>query len=227
MLTQHSATAFEQAQPQLRITEIFYSVQGEAAQVGLPTIFVRLTGCPLRCEYCDTEYAFTGGETLSYDEILKQLSQYPIKRVCVTGGEPLAQVACIDFLSLLIEQGYDVSLETSGSLSIERVPQQVNTVLDLKTPESQESENNYWDNIQWLKPSDQIKFVLLSKQDYRWAKHQIEHYQLTKKAHILMSVSSTGSLTATALAEAIINDGLNVRFQMQLHKILWGDKTGV
>lgn len=227
MLTQHAESAFNKTQSQLRITEIFYSLQGEAMQVGLPTIFIRLTGCPLRCVYCDTEYAFSGGSTISFEQILEKIAAYPVKRVCVTGGEPLAQTACIDFLKLLIAQGYEVSLETSGSLSIERVPQQVNIVLDFKTPDSNESDNNYWDNIQWLKLSDQIKFVLQSKQDYQWAKQQIQHYKLSEAAQLLMSASSTGSISATELAESIINDGIDVRFQTQLHKYLWGDKTGV
>lgn len=227
MLTQHSIKALNQADTQLKITEIFYSLQGEAMQSGLPTIFIRLTGCPLRCRYCDTEYAFTGGQFYSFDDLLSTLDQYPVKRVCVTGGEPLAQVSCYPFLDRLIDLGYQVSLETSGSLSIERVNKQVNVVLDFKTPESDEADKNYWKNLEYLKPTDQIKFVIQSLVDYEWCKQQIELYDLSAKATLLMSASTTGTLTPTELADAIIKDGLDVRFQMQLHKILWGDKTGV
>ncbi len=227
MLTQHSEKALADAGEQLKITEIFYSLQGEALQSGLPTIFIRLTGCPLRCSYCDTEYAFTGGTLYSFKQLLEQLQQFPIKRICVTGGEPLAQVAVFPFMDLLIEQGYEISLETSGSLSIKPVHPQVNVVLDFKTPDSSEANKNYWANVELLKPSDQVKFVLQSHTDYEWSKEMIQKHHLLQRSKVLMSASSTGALSATTLAELIIKDGLDVRFQMQLHKILWGDKTGV
>jgi len=227
LLTQHSDKALAEAGDQLKITEIFFSLQGEAQQSGLPTIFIRLTGCPLRCSYCDTEYAFTGGTLYSFDALLEQLQQYPIKRICVTGGEPLAQVAVFPFMNLLVANGYELSLETSGSLSIEPVHEQVNVVLDFKTPDSAEADKNYWANVALLKPTDQVKFVIQSHSDYEWCKEVIESHNLIQLSNVLMSASSTGGLSAKHLAELIIKDGLDVRFQMQLHKILWGDKTGV
>ena len=215
----------KRSQEHLRITEIFHSLQGESITVGLPTVFVRLTGCPLRCQYCDTAYAFNGGELTSLDSIIESVSSYACQHVCVTGGEPLAQPGCITLLKRLCDAGLSVSIETSGARPIAEVDKRVTIVMDLKTPGSGECEKNLLDNIPHLKPSDQIKFVLCSEEDYQWACHMLSEHQLTKKAHILFS-PSWGQLNPTLLADWIINDRLPVRFQLQLHKILWNDAPG-
>lgn len=212
-------------QNQLRITEIFHSLQGESVTVGLPTVFVRLTGCPLRCQYCDTAYAFSGGKIITIDSIMEQVASYGCQHVCVTGGEPLAQPECINLLERLCAAGYSVSLETSGARDIADVDQRVMIVMDLKTPDSNECEKNKWSNISHLKQHDQIKFVLCSREDYQWAKQMITEHQLTERAHLLFS-PSFGQLNPTQLADWIIQDRLPVRFQLQLHKILWNDAPG-
>lgn len=212
-------------QNQLRITEIFHSIQGESATIGLPTVFIRLTGCPLRCQYCDSEYAFHGGQWHSIDEILQDVAQYKTTHVCVTGGEPLAQPGCMHLLARLCDNGYNVSIETSGALSIEKVDPRVTVVMDIKTPDSKESARNMISNLDVLKPNDQIKFVLCSEQDYLWAVTFLKTHRLDKGSQILFS-PSWGQLEPTALANWIVRDKLQVRFQLQLHKILWDDKPG-
>lgn len=210
---------------QLRITEIFHSLQGESTTIGLPTVFIRLTGCPLRCNYCDTAYAFNGGELTDFSAILEKVRQYQCSYVCVTGGEPLAQPGCIPFLTKLCDEGFQVSLETSGALSIENIDPRVMIVMDLKTPGSGECEKNMMTNIPWLKKTDQIKFVLCGREDYDWACHVMQEYQLDKQTQILFS-PSWNELKPTTLADWIVNDKINVRFQVQLHKILWNDTPG-
>jgi len=209
----------------LRITEIFYSLQGESITSGLPTVFVRLTGCPLRCQYCDTAYAFHGGQWLAFDEILRKVEKYGAINVCVTGGEPLAQKNCKDLLRLLCAKGYVVSIETSGAISIDGIDNRVSCVMDLKTPGSGEVSKNLLSNIELLTDSDQLKFVLCSREDYEWAKGVLEEYSLIGRLEILFSVSF-GQLQPQELAGWILEDGLNVRFQMQLHKLLWNDEPG-
>lgn len=209
----------------LRITEIFYSLQGETRTVGLPTVFIRLTGCPLRCGYCDTEYAFTGGEHLSLDAILEATDKYNAHYVTVTGGEPLAQKNCLPLLKSLCDKGYEVSLETSGSIDISQVDPRVVIVMDLKTPASNEESKNRYENLAIIKPTDQIKFVICDRNDYEWSKQQLEKYQLTEKAEILFSPMH-GEKMAGQLADWILEDNLAVRFQLQLHKFLWNDEPG-
>ena len=209
----------------LRITEIFYSLQGESTKVGLPTVFVRLTGCPLRCHYCDTAYAFHGGKRVELDLIIEEITAYNCKHICVTGGEPLAQPGCINLLKRLCDMGLSVSLETSGALSIENVEPRIMIVMDLKTPDSGECDKNLFSNLALLKPDDQIKFVLCSREDYQWACNIIAEHHLTEHAQILFS-PSWGQLSPTVLADWIIQDRVPVRFQMQLHKILWNDAPG-
>lgn len=210
----------------LRITEIFYSLQGEALTVGLPTVFVRLTGCPLRCQYCDTEYAFHGGERLTQAEVLEKVASFSPRHVCVTGGEPLAQPACIPLLTALCDAGYEVSLETSGAMPVDKVDARVSRVVDLKTPDSEESGRNLWDNIPLLTARDQVKFVICSRRDYEWARLQLDQYQLTDKVAAVLFSPSFGQQNATALADWIVQDNLPVRFQLQLHKLLWNDEPG-
>ncbi len=213
-------------QASLKITEIFYSLQGESNTVGLPTVFVRLTGCPLRCGYCDSEYAFYGGERLLLDEILARVAAYNPRYICVTGGEPLAQRECLTLLTLLCDAGYKVSLETSGALPVDDVDSRVVKVMDLKTPGSGESGRNRWENIPQLGEQDQIKFVICNREDYEWARFKLDEYQLnTKVAEVLFS-PSFGQITPLQLAEWILADNLPVRFQLQLHKILWNDTPG-
>jgi len=209
----------------LRITEIFYSLQGEARQVGWPTVFIRLTGCPLRCHYCDTTYAFTGGDTKTLDAILNEVKQYGARHVTVTGGEPLAQKQCATLLILLLEAGYQVSLETSGALSIADIDPRVEKVVDLKTPGSGEVERNDYDNIRHLQTHDQVKFVLTDRNDYDWAVTKIKKYNLSTQCDVLFS-PATGLLEARVLADWIVADRLSVRMQIQLHKILWGEQPG-
>jgi len=210
----------------LRITEIFYSLQGEALTVGLPTVFVRLTGCPLRCQYCDTEYAFHGGERLTQTQVLEQVAAFSPRYICVTGGEPLAQPSCIPLLSALCDAGYQVSLETSGAMPIDKVDARVSRVLDLKTPDSAESSRNLWDNIPLLTKHDQVKFVICSRRDYDWARLQLDQYRLSERAGEVLFSPSFGQQNATELADWIVQDNLPVRFQLQLHKLLWNDEPG-
>lgn len=209
----------------LRITEIFYSLQGETNLVGLPTVFIRLTGCPLRCSYCDTAYAFNGGTRLSLTEILSQVSHYKTRFVTVTGGEPLAQAGCVPLLKLLVDQAYTVSLETSGALDISKVDNRVIKIMDLKTPSSGEMEKNLYQNIHYLSKQDQVKFVIGSDEDYAWSKDMIEKYSLNERCQILLSPVMEQQ-NPTELAEKILCDQLPVRFQIQLHKFLWQDTQG-
>ncbi len=210
----------------LRIFEIFHSLQGESSRVGLPTVFVRLTGCPLRCGYCDTEYAFHGGSTQTLEQILREVAQYQAQYVCVTGGEPLAQKACHELLSALCDAGYSVSLETSGAMDISQVDDRVSVIMDIKTPGSGEESKNLWTNIPYLKAKDEVKFVLADRTDYDWAREILEKYQVLKKSPVLFSpVYKT--LPPADLAKWVLEDHLPVRMQLQLHKILWGEKPGV
>ena len=213
-------------QDTLRITEVFYSLQGETRTAGLPTVFVRLTGCPLRCQYCDTAYAFSGGELQSLDSILAQVASYKPRYVCVTGGEPLAQPNAISLLKQLCDAGYEVSLETSGALDISAVDTRVSRVVDLKTPGSAEVGRNRYENIQHLTANDQVKFVICSREDYDWAVSKLIEYRLEQRAGEVLMSPSHHELDAHSLAEWIIADNLPVRLQMQLHKILWNDAPG-
>jgi len=210
----------------LRITEIFHSLQGETRTVGLPTVFVRLTGCPLRCQYCDTAYAFSGGEIMSVAEILERVSCFPTDYVTVTGGEPLAQPNVLPLLSALCDKGYEVSLETSGAIRVDQVDARVVKVLDLKTPASQESHRNLYENVEFLNPQDQIKFVICNRQDYDWAKFKMVELRLKERTDEILFSPSSGELAASELAQWILDDGLKVRLQLQLHKLLWQDAQG-
>lgn len=209
----------------LRVSEIFFSLQGEATRVGLPTVFVRLTGCPLRCTWCDTTYAFTGGQSLTLDEVLERVAAFPTRQVCVTGGEPLAQKSCLDLLTALCDRGYDVSLETSGALDISPVDARVSRIVDLKAPGSGEVARNRWENLECLGPRDELKIIIASREDYDWARARIADHGLPGRCPILLSPAQ-GQLEPRELAEWIIADGLPVRFQMQLHKLLWGNMQG-
>ncbi|MBQ76182.1 MAG: 7-carboxy-7-deazaguanine synthase QueE [Gammaproteobacteria bacterium] len=211
----------------LRITEIFYSLQGESRTSGMPTTFVRLTGCPLRCQYCDTSYAFNGGELLTIEEVLRAVDEFPAKYVTVTGGEPLAQTACWKLLSSLCDMGYEVSLETSGAIDTRDVDARISVVLDIKTPGSMEESRNLPENIDHLKPGDQVKFVICDRLDYEWAKSKVTAYGLGARVSDVLFSPSCDQLDAVELADWILADGLAVRFQVQLHRILWGDKAGV
>ncbi|MBX2809718.1 MAG: 7-carboxy-7-deazaguanine synthase QueE [Cellvibrionaceae bacterium] len=211
----------------LRVTEIFLSIQGESDSVGLPTVFVRLTGCPLRCGYCDSEYAFFGGQKQSIEAILARVKGYGVQAVCVTGGEPLAQPDCCQLLTALCDSGLQVSIETSGAISVQDVDQRVRIVMDLKTPGSGEVSRNDYNNLHYLKNKDQIKFVICDKQDYQWACFTLrERKLLAIVGHIFFSPAYK-QVQAAALAEWILADKLPVRLQLQLHKTLWGDKPGV
>ena len=210
----------------IRITEIFYSLQGEARTVGRPTVFVRLTGCPLRCGYCDTAYAFTGGVIYKLEEVLREVASYNPKFVTVTGGEPLAQKACLPLLTALCDAQYEVSLETSGALDISEVDKRVSRVMDLKTPGSGEVEQNLFSNIEHLLPHDQVKFVICDEKDYHWAKTQLENYGLANKVADVLFSPSHASLSPALLAEWILRDRLFVRMQIQLHKYLWAESEG-
>lgn len=212
-------------QTTLRITEIFYSLQGESSRVGWPTVFIRLTGCPLRCGYCDTSYAFSGGENMRIADILERSASFKPLYVCVTGGEPLAQKNCLTLLTALCDAGYSVSLETSGALPIAAVDPRVSRILDIKTPGSGEVEKNHWGNLTALNLSDEVKFVLCDAADYQWAKSILREYGLVQTCPVLFSPVH-GKLDATQLAEWMLQDRLPVRLQVQLHKYLWADARG-
>jgi 7-carboxy-7-deazaguanine synthase len=213
------------AQDRLRLTEIFHSLQGEARSVGWPTVFVRLTGCPLRCGYCDTAYAFHGGAWWEIEAILDEVARHGAKHVCVTGGEPLAQKRCIDLLKRLCDAGYEVSLETSGALDIGAVDPRVSRVMDLKTPGSGEQARNLLDNIPLLTSRDQLKFVLCDRTDYDWALAMLREHDLAARCDVLFS-PSYGQLQPRELAEWMLADRVPARFQLQLHKVLWGEEQG-
>jgi len=209
----------------LRITEIFQSIQGESSRVGLPTVFVRLTGCPLRCVWCDTEYAFGGGESLSIADIVRRVAAFDCATVCVTGGEPLAQKDCLPLLAALCDAGYSVSLETSGALDIGDVDPRVARVVDLKAPGSGEQAKNRWENLDLLTANDEVKFVLASREDYDWAVAACRQRRLFERCPVLFSPVQ-GQLDPAQLAQWIMDDRLPVRFQLQLHKVLWSDARG-
>lgn len=209
----------------LRVTEIFYSLQGEASTAGVPTVFVRLTGCPLRCRYCDTAYAFHGGEKMSIRGILDRVGEHKARFVTVTGGEPLAQRACLTLLKALCDQGYRVSLETSGALDVKSVDHRVIKVMDIKTPGSGEEQRNRWENLACLLPQDELKFVICNRQDYDWARAKVNELQLGVHWSVFFS-ASYGELSSQTLADWVLADHLDVRLQIQLHKYLWGDQPG-
>jgi 7-carboxy-7-deazaguanine synthase len=209
----------------LRITEIFHSLQGETTRVGLPTVFIRLTGCPLRCGYCDTAYAFHGGATMALPKILAEVDRYGTRHVTVTGGEPLAQKSCLALLTALADRGYSVSLETSGALDVSRVDARVSRIVDIKTPASGECGKNLWSNLQYLESKDEIKLVICDARDYEWAKQVLAERRLERICPVLFS-PAYGELDARTLAEWILRDRLPVRFQLQQHKILWGEERG-
>lgn len=218
----------------LKLTEIFYSLQGEALTAGLPTIFIRLTGCPLRCVYCDTTYSFTGGERFSLDDIIAKVQSYPCKRICLTGGEPLAQPNAIALMHRLLTLGYEISLETAGALSVADVPPAVSKVMDLKTPSSGEADKNLWENLDYLTAHDQLKIVIADRADYDWAVEKLHQYRLAEKVGTMWfspmfeidERKSDVPNIAVQLAEWILADALPVRFQLQLHKIIWADAKG-
>lgn len=209
----------------LRITEIFYSLQGESRTSGYATVFIRLTGCPLRCEYCDTSYAFKGGEWYLFENILAEVKKYNTKYITVTGGEPLAQNRCVNLLQLLCDEGYEVSLETSGAIDISKVDPRVSRVMDLKTPASKEESKNLYQNIELLTAYDQLKIVICDRNDYEWAVSKIKEYDLLSRCDVIFSTSHQ-QLAPQQLADWILEDQLAVRFQMQLHKYLWDDEPG-
>lgn len=219
------ALNIEEGSETLRISEIFYSLQGESSRVGLPTVFVRLTGCPLRCVYCDTAYAFTGGETWTMDAILAEVERHQTPYVCVTGGEPLAQKRCHTLLTALCDAGYSVSLETSGAFDIAGVDARVSRIMDLKTPASGEEGRNLYANIPHLKPSDEVKFVIADRADYVWAVAKLKKYDLPARCQVLFSAVN-GRLAPGQLADWILEDHLPVRLQVQLHKVLWAEARG-
>ncbi len=213
------------ADESLRISEIFFSLQGETSRVGLPTVFVRLTGCPLRCTYCDTTYAFTGGQTMSLQSILQQVAQYSPRYITVTGGEPLSQKNSLLLMQALCDEGYEVSLETGGMLDVSGVDERVSKVVDLKTPASGEVAKNLLSNLAHLNPQDEIKFVLCGEADYQWARQMMTEHRLAERCDVLFSPAQ-GQLAPKELAEWILRDRLPVRLQVQLHKILWGNEAG-
>lgn len=210
----------------LKVNEIFYSIQGETSHTGLPTVFIRLTGCPLRCNYCDTAYAFHAGEKITIGEILRRTSAWRARHVTVTGGEPLAQKDCVDLLRMLCDEGYHVSLETSGAINLADVDSRVCKIVDIKTPGSGEAAKNRWTNLAHLTPTDQIKFVICDKTDYDWAKTQLTEHHLQDRCSEILFSPSHEQLNATTLAGWILEDQLPVRLQIQLHKYLWGNIPG-
>ena len=210
----------------IKINEIFFSLQGESSRIGLPTVFIRLTGCPMRCSYCDTAYAFNGGENLTIHAILAKVASYKTQYITVTGGEPLAQRECLDLLTTLCDSSYEVSLETGGALTIKDVDPRVKIILDIKTPGSGEVKNYHWPNLNYLKAKDEIKLVITDHEDYLWAKNTIQEKNLLGNFDILFSPSFE-QVESQDLAEWILKDQLPVRLQLQLHKILWGQKPGV
>lgn len=210
----------------LRITEIFHSLQGEARTAGKPTTFVRLTGCPLRCQYCDTAYAFSGGTLMAVADVVERVAAFPARRVTVTGGEPLAQATVHALMTALADDGYEVSLETGGAIDISAVDRRVSIVMDLKTPGSNECERNRYANIDHLAAKDQVKFVICDAADYAWAKEQCDTWRLTERVGEVLFSPSASEMSPAALADWILRDGLDVRFQVQLHKVLWGDTPG-
>jgi len=210
---------------QCRITEIFYSLQGETRTVGLPTVFVRLTGCPLRCSYCDTAYAFHGGEKREISDIVAEVKAYNPRYITVTGGEPLAQTACLELLTALCDLGAEVSIETSGALDISNIDKRVVTVMDLKTPASGEEPKNSYENISHLKRQDQLKFVICDRADYEWSRQKLTEYKIDSRCEVLFSPIH-GQLKPADLADWIVEDNLPVRMQIQMHKYLWGDEEG-
>ena len=218
----HAAAASPE---RLRLTEIFLSLQGEARSIGWPTVFVRLTGCPLRCQYCDTAYAFHGGDWWTFDAILEEVARHGARHVCVTGGEPLAQKRCVALLARLGDAGYEVSLETSGAIDIGEVDPRVSRVLDIKTPASGEVGRNLWSNLPLLTPHDQVKFVICDRADYEWSKGVLAEHRLAGTCDVLFS-PSFGQVSPRDLADWIVEDRLPVRFQVQLHKLLWDDAPG-
>ena len=209
----------------LRITEIFFSIQGETSKIGLPTVFIRLTGCPLRCQYCDTSYAFYGGEVMLFEDIIHRVTKFNCKDVCVTGGEPLAQANSKKLLKDLADLDFQVSLETGGSISLEGIDERIKIIMDIKTPDSGESTKNRWENLELLKQSDELKIVICSREDYQWSKEIIEQYKISEKCPILFSPCAE-SIDPRDLAEWILTDQLPIRFQMQIHKILWNNQPG-
>jgi 7-carboxy-7-deazaguanine synthase len=218
-------SAAQQSASELSINEIFFSLQGESTKVGLPTIFIRLSGCPLRCQYCDTAYAFHDGEKISINDIIQNISQYRTKHVTVTGGEPLAQRACHELLSRLCDEGYQVSLETSGAIDTADVDERVMKIVDIKTPGSEEESKNKFENLKYLNNNDQLKFVICNQSDYEWSKQKLNELKLTDYCEVLFSPAHE-TLNPTDLANWILEDKLNVRMQVQLHKYLWGNVPG-
>jgi len=214
------------ASTSLTLTEIFYSIQGESSRVGLPTVFIRLTGCPLRCTYCDTSYAFKGGERFTLEQILAEIQPYNTPYITVTGGEPLAQKNCLILLTALCDNNYQVSLETSGALDIQQVDPRVMIVMDLKGPSSGEIDKNLWANLEYLKQTDEIKYVIADRQDYDWAKETIEMHNLDQRVNSLLFSPSFGQLPLQQLTEWILADQLPVRLQVQLHKLIWTQARG-
>jgi 7-carboxy-7-deazaguanine synthase len=206
---------------QLKIFEIFYSLQGESSRMGWPTIFIRLSGCPMRCHYCDTAYAFQGGSMMDIEDIMTSIKKYDTRYVTVTGGEPLAQKEVHNLLKTLADSNYEVSIETGGGLSIKEVDPRIKIILDIKTPESGEEKKNHWENLEIIESKDEIKFVLCSREDYEWAKKILDQYKLTQKCSVYQK------LDVTDLGNWILKDQLHVRMQIQLHKLLWGEKPGV
>ena len=220
-----STTPPQASAERLRITEIFHSIQGEADALGWRTVFVRLTGCPLRCVWCDTEYSFYGGDWRDIDDIVAEVASHGARHVCVTGGEPLAQKRCLILLERLCDAGHDVSLETSGALDVSQVDARVRKVMDLKAPDSGEAKRNLWSNIAHLLPHDQVKVVIASRGDYEWARDVVAEHGLAARCMVLFSPVH-GAIQPRELAEWIIEDKLDVRFQLQLHKLLWNDEPG-
>lgn len=225
MNAEPAAAATAAPADRLKITEVFLSLQGEARDAGWPTVFVRLTGCPLRCQYCDTTYSFFGGEWRTIDDLLAEVAGHGVRHVCVTGGEPLSQKRCLDLLRRLCDAGHVVSLETSGAIDIAEVDPRVSRVLDIKTPGSAEVARNRWENLPLLTAHDQVKFVICNREDYEWSRAVVAEHRLHERCDVLFSPSKS-ELSARALADWIVQDRLPVKFQMQLHKILWNDEPG-